>query len=76
MYAAYVVVRVKIVDGCSVIDMIFVVCEMDNVVIVFFDNVFVMVDDVELKCNCMVLCVVVVSLSLGVLDFVEFLGGL
>jgi glycyl-tRNA synthetase len=76
LHAAYVAARAKIVDGCSVTDMISAVCEMDNAATAFFDNVFVMADDAELKRNRMALCAAVASLPSGVLDFAELPGGL
>ena len=76
LHAAYVAAQAKIVDGCSVTDMISAVCEMDNAATAFFDNVFVMADDAELKRNRMALCAAVASLPSGVLDFAELPGGL
>jgi glycyl-tRNA synthetase len=50
------------------------VCEMDTAATAFFENVFVMAEDAELKRNRMALCRAVADLPVGVVDFAELPG--
>ena len=76
LHAAYVAARAKIAEGCSVTDLIAAVCEMDDASTAFFDKVFVMAEDPELKRNRVAMCAAVARLPAGVLDFGELPGGL
>ena len=76
LHAAYVAARAKITEGCSVKELIAAVCEMDAAATAFFDTVFVMAENPELRRNRMALCAAVANLPAGVLDFGELPGGL
>ena len=49
---------------------------MDDASTAFFDKVFVMAEDPELKRNRVAMCAAVARLPAGVLDFGELPGGL
>jgi glycyl-tRNA synthetase len=74
LFAAYSAAKAKVTEGCSVNDLVSAVCEMDAAATAFFENVFVMAEDAELKRNRMALCRAVADLPVGVVDFAELPG--
>ena len=74
LFAAYSAAKAKVTEGCSVNDLVSAVCEMDAAATAFFENVFVMAEDTELKRNRMALCRAVADLPVGVVDFAELPG--